>query len=98
MPRSERPLRIHIPIALLAIAIRLLYAALCIFVHDNTFSLFNGSIVANVLMAIAEEFFVVIITLALGFKLGRISVDVQGEIVDLNQKSSDNGGQLPLSA
>jgi hypothetical protein len=36
--------------------------------------------------------------LVLGFKLGRISVDVQGEIVDLNQKGSDNGGQLPLSA
>jgi hypothetical protein len=83
---------------LLAIAIRLLYAALCIFVHDSTFSLFNGSIVANVLMAIAEEFFVVIITLALGFKLDRISVDVQGEIVDLNQKGSNNSGQLPLSA
>jgi len=95
VPGPERPLRIHIPIALVAIAIRLLYSALCIFVHDSTFSLFNGSIVANVLMAIVEEFFVVIITLVLGFKLGRINVEVQDGIVNFNQKSSDNGGQAP---
>lgn len=97
IPRPERPLRIHIPIALLAIAIRLLYSALCIFVHNSTFSLFNGSIAANVLMAIVEEFFVVIITLALGFKLRRISVDLDGKIVNLDQGVSDNGGQWPGS-
>jgi hypothetical protein len=96
VPGPERPVRVHIPIALVAIAIRLLYSALCIFIHNSTFSLFNGSIVANVLMAIVEEFFVVIITLVLGFKLGRINVEVQGEIVNLNQ-SSDIGGQLPRS-
>ncbi|KAF8850154.1 hypothetical protein BDZ45DRAFT_545427, partial [Acephala macrosclerotiorum] len=77
VPRPERPLRVHIPIALLAIAIRLLYSVLCIFVHNSTFSLFGGSIVADVLMAIAEEFFVVIITLVLGFKLNRIIASVQ---------------------
>lgn len=83
VPSPERPLRVYIPIALVAIAIRLLYSTLCIFVHNSTFSLFNGNIGANVLMAIVEEFFVVIITLVLGFKLGRISVDVQGDIVNL---------------
>jgi len=97
VPSPERPLRVHIPIALVAIAIRLLYSALCIFVHDSTFSLFNGSIAADVLMAIVEEFFVVIITLVLGLKLGRVNVEVEGEIVSLNQKSRDNGGQLPGS-
>jgi hypothetical protein len=95
VPGPERPLRVHIPIALVAIAIRLLYSALCIFVHDRTFSLFNGSIAADVLMAIVEEFFVVIITLVLGLKLSRVNVEVEGEIVNLNQKSRDNGGQLP---
>jgi hypothetical protein len=97
VPSQERPLRVHIPIALVAIAIRLLYSALCIFVHDSTFSLFNGSIAADVLMAIVEEFFVVIITLVLGLKLGRVNVEVEGEIVNLNQKSRDNGGQFPGS-
>jgi len=94
VPGPERPLRVHIPVALVAIAIRLLYSVLCIFVHNSTFSLFNGSIVANVLMAIVEEFFVVIITLALGFKLGRIGVNGQGDILNLNQTSKDNNGQL----
>jgi hypothetical protein len=97
IPGPERPLRVHIPVALVAIAIRLLYSTLCIFVHNSTFSLFDGSIVANVVMAIVEEFFVVIITLALGFKLGRISVEAQGEILNLNQNSTDNAGQLPRS-
>jgi len=83
VPGPERPLRVYIPIALVAIAIRLLYSTLCIFVHDSTFSLFDGSIAANVLMAIVEEFFVAIITLALGFKLGRTVVEMQGEIVNL---------------
>jgi len=73
VPRPEWPLKIYIPIALLAIAVRLLYSALCVFAHDSTFSLFNGSIAADILMAIVEEFFVVIITLALGFKLPRIN-------------------------
>jgi hypothetical protein len=91
VPRPERPLIFHIPIALLAIAVRLLYAALCIFVHNSTFSLFSGSIVADILMAVVEEFFVVVITLVLGFKLGRISPSVQGEIIILNQKGADHG-------
>ena len=95
VPRPERLLRVHIPIALVAIAIRLLYSTLCIFVHDNTFSLFDGSIVANVLMAIVEEFFVVIITLALGFKL-RANIEMQGEVVNLD-KSRDNYGHNPRS-
>lgn len=95
VPRPERLLRVHIPIALVAIAIRLLYSTLCIFVHDSTFSLFDGSIVANVLMAIVEEFFVVIITLALGFKL-RANIEMQGEVVNLN-KSGDNYGHNPRS-
>ncbi len=69
VPHKEWPLKIYIPIALLAIAIRILYSVLCVFAHDSTFSLFNGSIAADILMAIVEEFFVIIITLVLGFKL-----------------------------
>jgi len=97
VPRPERPLILHIPIALLAIAVRLLYAALCIFLHNSTFSLFSGSIVADILMAVVEEFFVVVITLVLGFKLDRISPSVHGEIVILNQKGRNHGRQLPGS-
>jgi hypothetical protein len=97
LPRPERPLLLHIPFALLAIAVRLLYAALCIFLHNSTFSLFSGSIVADILMAVVEEFFVVVITLVLGFKLDRISPSVQGEIIILNQKGRDHGRRLPES-
>ena len=93
VPRPERPLRVHIPIALLAIAIRLLYGALCIFVHNSTFSLFSGSIVADILMAIVEEFFVVVATLVLGFKLRKISSSMEGEIMDHNRKGRNNGEQ-----
>lgn len=97
VPHPERLLIAYIPIALLAIAVRLLYAALCIFVHNNTFSLFGSSIVADVVMAIVVEFFIVIITLVLGFKLGRINDSVQGEIVDHNPKDLNLGQQLPGS-
>jgi len=97
VPRPERPLILHIPIASLAIAVRLLYAALCIFLHNSTFSLFSGSVVADILMAVVEEFFVVVITLVLGFKLDRISPSVQGEIIILNQKGRNHGRQLPES-
>jgi len=92
VPRPERLLRVHIPVALLAIAIRLLYSALCMFVNDSTFSLFGGSLVADVLMSVVEEFFVVVITLVLGFKLRRISSSMQDEIMDHN-----HGRQLPGS-
>lgn len=97
VPRPERPLGFYIPIALLAIAIRLLYAVLCIFVHNSTFSLFGGSVVADVLMAVVEEFFVVLITLVLGFRLGRISPSRQGEVVGLSHKGSSLGQQIPGS-
>ena len=97
VPHQERPLRVHIPIVLLAIAIRLLYAALCVFVHNSTFSLFGGSIVADVLMAVVEEFFVVIVTIVLGFKLRRISPSMEGEIMNHNQKGRNHGQQLPES-
>jgi hypothetical protein len=98
IPSGERILRVHIPLALAAIAVRLLYSVLCVFVHDTTFSLFHGSVVANVLMAIVEEFFVIVITLALGFKLSRIAVDVQqGDVVYLDQSGRDNGAQ-PLGS
>ena len=94
LPGQERPLIVHIPVALLLIAVRLLYSTLCIFVHNSTFSLFGGSVVADVLMAIVEEFFVVVITLVLGFKLGRIDPPMQGEIINLNQKGGNHGRQL----
>ncbi|KAF4632701.1 hypothetical protein G7Y89_g5425 [Cudoniella acicularis] len=100
VPSQERILTVHIPIALLAIAVRLLYSTLCIFVHDATFSLFGGSITANVLMAIVEEFFVVIITLALGFKLRRISASAQDENMNQDRRSRfrRNHGRQPLSS
>ncbi|KAH7309940.1 hypothetical protein BKA65DRAFT_442032 [Rhexocercosporidium sp. MPI-PUGE-AT-0058] len=94
LPHSEQPLRIYIPVALVAIFVRVLYAMLCIFVHNSTFSLFNGSIVTNVLMAIVEEFFVVIITIALGFKLGRTCVEVETVVVDVNQKDANGTREL----
>lgn len=91
VPKEERPLRIHIPIALVTIAIRLLYAALCIFVHNNIFSLFSGSIVADILMAVVEEFFVVVITLFLGFKLHPIPPSTKDELTGGNQKGRNHG-------
>jgi hypothetical protein len=94
VPGPERLLKVHIPVALAAISIRLLYSALCIFVHNSTFSLFNGSIAADILMAIAEEFIVVIITLVLGFKLRPISVEADGKIINFKQMNSDDGGQV----
>jgi hypothetical protein len=97
VPRSERIMRVHIPIALLAIAIRLAYSALCIFVNNGTFSLFGGSIVADIVMAIVEEFFVVVITLALGFKLRRISPSMESEVMNHNQNGKNHGRQLPGS-
>lgn len=99
--RRERLLLVHIPFALLAIFIRLLYAALAIFVHNNTFSLFDGSIVADILMAVVEEFFVVAITIALGFKLSKIGNSVQDENNGEQAPGSKNGGyafSTPLDA
>jgi len=94
LPRQERPLLIHMPLALLAIAIRLVYGTLCIFVNNSTFSLFNGSITADVVMAVAEEVFVVIITIVLGFILPRVDPMVQGGISNENQLGAYQSQQL----
>ena len=94
LPRQERPLLIHMPLALLAIAIRLIYSTLCIFVNNSTFSLFSGSITADVVMAVAEEVFVVIITIVLGFVLPRVDPIVQGEVANENQLGAYQSQQL----
>jgi hypothetical protein len=67
-------------------------------VHNKTFTLFGGSIVADVFMAVVEEMLVVIITLVLGFKLDRISASAsaEGEIMT-RKESSVNGHELPRS-
>ncbi|KAH8682799.1 hypothetical protein BGZ60DRAFT_368352 [Tricladium varicosporioides] len=93
LPDRERPLIIHIPLALVAICIRLLYSVLCVFVHNRTFSLFGGNLAADILMAIVEEFFVVVITLVLGFKLDRINPPAEGDMINLNQKNSSQSQQ-----
>lgn len=97
LPQRERLIIFHIPLALLAIAVRILYSTLCIFVNNRTFSLFNGSVVADVLMAIVEEVFVVIMTIVVGFKLRRIDPTIEGENFGQQLPGSENGGYVKSS-
>ncbi|ORY15327.1 hypothetical protein BCR34DRAFT_585217 [Clohesyomyces aquaticus] len=92
LPTTEKPLVVHIPLVLVALAIRIAYSTLCVFWHNGAFNLFDGSIAADVLMAVTQEAAVVILVLALGFRLKRIGREEEGEITRRGKNKGRRGG------
>ena len=73
VPGQERRIALAVGLAWPFILARLLYSALAVFVHNHLFSLMGGSVAVRAGMAVAEEFVVVIIYLALGLYLKKLA-------------------------
>ena len=87
VPRKERRVPVAVVLALPLILVRLVYSACSIFLHDHLFNLVNGSVVVLVVMAVVEEFVVVVIFLTLGFLVERLDNTNQGPIASRGWKN-----------
>ncbi|KAF2651886.1 hypothetical protein K491DRAFT_696113 [Lophiostoma macrostomum CBS 122681] len=67
VPPKERRVPVAVAFAFPFVAVRLLYSILAVYLHNHTFGVLNGSVVVWALMAVVEEFIVVIMYLTLGF-------------------------------
>ncbi|OCL03946.1 hypothetical protein AOQ84DRAFT_400357 [Glonium stellatum] len=77
VPREQRVF-LAVLAALPLLGARIVYGMLCVFLNDKTFSIFGRNIVARVLMAVLEEFLVVIAYTFVGLtapKIGEGQVD-----------------------
>jgi uncharacterized membrane protein len=94
VPKGERRLALGAALATPFIAVRLVFSALVVFVHNDTFSIVGGSVGVYVGMAIVEEFIVVVIYVTLGWLLERTPyVAKQGETEEAQQVVIKNRGQ-----
>lgn len=80
VPLQERHIPVAVAVALPLIFVRLLYSTLAVFSHSTMFSIVYGSVGVRAGMAVAEEFLVVVIYLALGYKLEKVAIEHQGEL------------------
>lgn len=87
---GEKRLAIAVIIALPFIAVRISYSLLVVFLHNHDFSLINGSVTIQVVMAVLEEFLVVIIYLIVGWKVEALPVDSCGPLTSRQWKGSLN--------
>lgn len=88
VPMVERRAGIAVLCAFPFIGARILYSVLAIFLHDNTFSLYNGSVAAYVAMAVVEEMIVVMLYVVLGFLLPRTQGGGSGEVTSRKREAS----------
>jgi len=72
VPPMERQAAYVVAFVLPLLAVRIIYAALAVFVHDETFRMLGGSVSAYAGMALAEEFLSVLLYIVLGFRLGKL--------------------------
>jgi hypothetical protein len=90
---GEKRLAIAVIIALPFIAVRISYSLLAVFLHNHDFSLINGSITIRVVMAVLEEFLVVIIYLIVGWKAEALPANKRGPLTSRQWKGSLNPAQ-----
>jgi uncharacterized membrane protein (DUF485 family) len=90
---SEKRLAIAVIIALPFIAVRISYSLLAVFLHNHDFNLINGSVTIQVVMAVLEEFLVVIIYLIVGWKAEALPADKRGPLTSRQWKGSLNPAQ-----
>jgi hypothetical protein len=72
VPGKERRVPIAIITALPFVLVRLVYSACSVFLHDHLFNIVTGNVVVLVVMAVLEEFVVVVIYIALGFVVDKL--------------------------
>lgn len=90
---SEKHIAIAVIIALPFIAVRIIYSLLAVFLHNHDFSLINGSVAIRVVMAVLEEFFVVVIYLAVGWKAEALPAHKRGPLTSRQWKGPLNPTQ-----
>ena len=90
---GEKRLAIAVIIALPFIAVRISYSLLAVFHHNHDFNLINGSVTIQVVMAVLEEFLVVIIYLIVGWKAEALPADKRGPLTSRQWKGSLNPAQ-----
>jgi hypothetical protein len=78
VPSRERWSPVAVAVAWPLIAVRLLYSALSVFLHNHTFSVVNGRVVVRAGMATAEEWLVVVLYICLGLYLYKLNDNSQG--------------------
>jgi len=74
VPPPERQAAYAAAFVLPLMAVRVAYASLAVFVHDETFRMLGGSVGAYAGMALVEEFLVVVLYIILGFRLGKLDM------------------------
>ena len=77
---GEKRLALVVMLALPFILVRLTYSALAVFVHNHHFNIIDGSVTILIIMAVLEEFIVVVLYLVCGFTMEKTSPELQGPI------------------
>lgn len=81
---GERRLVLAVAISVPFILVRLIYSAILSFAHNPRFNLISGSVTINLVMAVLEEFVVIIVCLGIGLTLrvhNERDISVRGEDV-----------------
>jgi hypothetical protein len=92
VPMIERRVAAAVAVALPFIGVRLAYSALAVFLNNDTFALGDGSVVLYVVMAVVEEYIVVAIYLLVGFRVDKLDIAAQGELLSRPWKRNKNEG------
>ncbi|KAF2119624.1 hypothetical protein BDV96DRAFT_540673 [Lophiotrema nucula] len=87
IPHNERRVPLAVLFALPFILVRLVYSACSVFLHNHLFNIINGSVVVLVVMAVLEEFIVVVVYLILGFFVDKLDKSNQGPIASREWKN-----------
>jgi hypothetical protein len=96
---GEKRLALAVIVALPFILVRIIYSLLAVFLHNHDFSLINGSVAIWVVMAVLEEFLVVIIYLAVGWTADTLPATQRGPLTSRQWRGGlnpvKNGGTAP---
>ena len=90
---GEKRLALAVIIALPFILVRIIYSLLAVFLHNQDFSLINGSVTILVVMAVLEEFLVVIIYLVVGWTANALPATQRGPLTKRQWKGPLNPAQ-----
>jgi hypothetical protein len=90
VPSAERRVAFAVLMAFPFILVRLVYSGCVVFLHSHYFNLVNGSVAVNAVMAVAMEFIVVFIYLALGFFVSTLAPGDAGPIANRPWKAKND--------
>ena len=90
IPGKERRVPLFVLLALPFIFVRLAYSTCEVFTHSHWFNPVAGNVVILIVMAILEEFVVVMLYIILGFLVNELDASTQGPITR-RQRNSRKG-------